>query len=89
MRAYRPRTAHVPPPGTSPLEGLLTPEEAAIAMGVTHAAVVRAIREGRLRAWARAGVYLIPAAELETWQPVKGRGRRKTRLPAPQEVPAD
>jgi excisionase family DNA binding protein len=81
MHNVRKAELHTAPPGTSPLEGLLTPEEVALVLGVTHAAVRRAIREGRLCAWARAGVYLIPLEELATWQPVRGRGRRK---PAPE-----
>lgn len=89
VRPYRPKTElHVPPLGESPLAGLYTPEEAAIASGCTMQAVRRAIREGRLRAWARAGVYLIPAAELTAWQPVRGRGKRKpfiSQPPIPKE----
>jgi excisionase family DNA binding protein len=71
---------HLPPQGSSPVEALLTPEEAARQLDVSMAAVRRAIREGRLRAWARAGVYLIPAAELAHWQPVRGRGKRTRKL---------
>ncbi len=78
VRPYQPKTLlHTPPDGSSPLDGLYTPEEAALEAGVSMAAVRLAIREGRLRAWARAGVYLIPAAELAAWQPVRGRGRRR------------
>lgn len=84
----RKASQHLPPPGTDPLADLLTAQEAALLAGVTQNAVLTAIREGRLRAWARAGVYLIPAAELAAWQPVRGRGKRRqsaSSIPHPKE----
>ena len=67
----------VEPKGKNPLDDLFTPQEAAREKNVSATAVARAIQEGRLAAWKKGPVYLIPRRELDRWEPVRGRGRRK------------
>lgn len=65
------------PGGRNPLENLLSPAHVATAKEVSPTAVIRAIREGRLPAWERGGQYFVPLREVEKWQPVHGRGKKK------------
>lgn len=65
------------PKGKNPLVGLFTVPEAAREKEVSVSAVSTAIQKGKLAAWAKGPIYLIPEKELANWQPVRGRGRRK------------
>lgn len=67
----------VEPKGRNPLADILTAPEIAKEKEVSATTVVRAVREGRLPAWEKGGVYLVPRREVWKWQPVKGRGKRK------------
>lgn len=69
------------PRGRNPFEGLLTVEEVATRKEVERSAVVKAVNRGKLPAWLEKGQYWIREADLEVWQPVRGRGRRKREKP--------
>lgn len=67
----------VEPKGRNPLENILSVAQVAQVKDVSPTAVVRAIREGRLPAWEKGGQYLVPTREVDRWEPVRGRGKRK------------
>lgn len=76
----------VDPKGRNPLRGLLTMAQVAERKGVAHSAVARRIHAGHLPAWQFGDTYLIPEQELEEWEPVRGRGRKKRHNSPPNGV---
>jgi hypothetical protein len=65
------------PKAKTPFLGLMTVEDVAGKKEVERSAVVKAINRGDLPAWHWKGQYWIREADLGSWQPVRGRGRRK------------
>ena len=58
-------------------EELLSVEQVATLRGRTRQAVTKAIRAGKLKATAFKGFYLLKRSDVDAWQPVRGRGRRR------------
>lgn len=67
----------VEPRGRNPFANVVGVPEAATMKGVAQSAVVRAINEGRLSAWTVGRMHFMRREDVEEWQPVRGRGRRK------------
>jgi excisionase family DNA binding protein len=59
------------------LDRVLTVSEAAAEKGVSLSGVRTAIKEGRLRADERSHVYLIHRRDLDDWQPIGHRPKKK------------